>query len=127
MAKSRKTYKHKGKILLLSFVLILLIFFVLILTFKDDNIGTNDVIVTKLDFDDHINDNNYVVFDFKNPSNVEKSCTYEVITILNKYKSKNETILPPKSEKNIRLKVEFPPGVSKVDLIYTCRNSSSNI
>ena len=119
--KYRKKKKQRisiNKTIIIAIIASVILFLLLLSGRSIEN--RNIVRVDKLNFE-HIGDKEYLVFDIKNPTDEEKTCSFRVITVINEYQSINKTTIKPKSEKNIKIAIYVPNGESDVDLIYTCR------
>lgn len=116
MKKKRKISTKKiilGAVIASSSFLLLLLSYSF---FSDNNhLGSDD-----LRFE-HIGDEEYLIFNIKNPTNEEKLCSFRIKTTITEYKSKNTIIIPQKSEKILKFKVDFPYGKSEFNLTYTCK------
>lgn len=121
MKKKNRKKKLKIPIKKTLFVSLLILIVLFLFLFYTNNFGNyTEVNVKKLDFI-HVGDKEYVLFDIKNPTEVEKVCSYRIVTAVGEYTPDAKTILQPQSKKNVRLFIEVPSGKSKVNVFYTCK------
>ncbi|MBI2134853.1 hypothetical protein HYU09_02605 [Candidatus Woesearchaeota archaeon] len=90
----------------------------MIVWFLEFKVNNNVVTAGKLKFE-HIEGNEYAVFDIKNPTGQEKNCSFIIKTLIGEY-SLNNQIMPKNSDSNIKMHIGAPSGKSNANLIYSC-------
>jgi len=124
MVKSRKKAKNKQKYLIFGAISIFTVLLASTFVFYYLNSNNQDIKASRVNYDLHIGKDQFVEFNIKNPTETDKSCTYNVITDVGEYISEEPAIIQAKTKQRFRVKVDFPEGRSDVNIKTNCKNTT---